>query len=95
MAMDEVSGGLGGAEASERRAIGGGAIAALSGVAVLVIFMLQNRNDVTVEFLVWDFTWPLWLLVLFSAAFGALIWLGVGMLRRHRRRVERRADRRD
>lgn len=97
MAMDEVSGGPGGAgaEASERRAIGGGAIASLTGVGVLVIFMLQNRNDVTVKFLVWDFTWPVWLLVLFSAAFGALIWLGLGILRRHRRRVERRAERRD
>jgi len=26
---------------------------------------------------------------------GAIVWLGLGMLRRHRRRKERRADRRD
>jgi uncharacterized integral membrane protein len=100
MAMDEVPGGAGGAggagaAAEHRRAIGGGAIAAISGGAVLVIFMLQNREDVTVEFLAWSFTWPLWLLILVAATFGALVWLGLGIVRRHRRRVERRADRRD
>jgi uncharacterized integral membrane protein len=75
--------------------LGGGAIAAISGAALLVIFMVQNTQDVTVEFLFWDFTWPLWLVVLMSATFGALIWLGLGVIRRHRRRAERRDDRRD
>ena len=64
-------------------------------MAVLVIFMLQNTEDVTIKFLVWDFTWPVWLLTLFAAVFGALVWLGIGVLRRHRRRKERRDDRRD
>lgn len=77
------------------RAIGGGAIASLGGLGVLVVFMLQNTQDATVEFLVWDFTWPLWLLMLVSAVLGAFVWLGLGILRRHRRRKERRADRRD
>jgi uncharacterized integral membrane protein len=74
--------------------LGAGAIASLSGVGLLVIFMLQNRNDTQVDFLFWHFTWPLWLLILVSAVFGALIWLGLGVMRRHRRRKERRADRR-
>jgi uncharacterized integral membrane protein len=72
-----------------------GAIASLTGGALLVIFMIQNTEDVTLDFLVWDFTWPLWLLVLVSALVGALIWLGLGVLRRHRRRVARREARRD
>ena len=75
--------------------LSGGAIASISGAALLVIFMVQNTEDVTLEFLFWDFTWPLWLVVLLSATVGALIWLGVGVLRRHRRRVERRDERRD
>ena len=75
--------------------LGGGAIAAISGAALLVIFMAQNTEDVTLEFLFWDFTWPLWLVVLLSATIGALIWLGIGVIRRHRRRAERRDDRRD
>jgi uncharacterized integral membrane protein len=79
---------------SDRRRLGGGAIASLGGVAVLVIFMLQNTDDVTVEFLFWDFSWPVWLLTLVAAAVGALVWLGLGVLRRHRRRRERREDRR-
>ena len=72
-----------------------GAIASLSGVGLLVIFMAQNTQDVTLEFLVWDFTWPLWLLTLVSALVGALVWFGLGVIRRHRRRKERRAARRD
>jgi len=74
--------------------LGGGAIASLGGAAALGTFMVQNTEDVTVHFLVWDFTWPVWLLILVAALFGALIWLGLGILRRHRRRKERRADRR-
>jgi uncharacterized integral membrane protein len=80
---------------AERRKIGGGAIASLGGVAVLAIFMAQNTDDVTVEFLAWDFTWPVWLLTLVAALVGALVWLGLGVLRRHRRRKQRREDRRD
>jgi uncharacterized integral membrane protein len=75
--------------------LGGGAIASIAGVGALVIFMSQNTEDVTVQFLGWEFTWPVWLLVLISALIGALVWFGLGVLRRHRRRVERRADRRD
>ena len=77
------------------RRLGGGAIASLSGVGVLLIFMVQNTQDVTVHFLFWKFTWPLWLLILFSAVFGALVWLGLGVMRRHRRRKVRREDRQD
>jgi uncharacterized integral membrane protein len=80
---------------SDDRKLGGGAIATIGGLGILVIFMLQNTQDVNVEFLFWDFTWPLWLLVLASATLGALVWLGVGIVRRHRRRKERREDRRD
>jgi uncharacterized integral membrane protein len=79
---------------ADRRKLGGGAIASLGGVAVLVIFMLQNTDDVTVEFLFWDFSWPVWLLTLVAAFVGAFVWLGLGVLRRHRRRKERRDDRR-
>jgi len=67
----------------------------LSGVAVLVIFMIQNTEDATVDFLFWSFTWPLWLLILVAALIGALVWFGVGVLRRHSRRTARREGRRD
>ena len=75
--------------------LGGGAIASIAGGGALAIFMAQNRDDVTVNFLAWDFTWPVWLLILVSALIGALVWFGLGVLRRHRRRVGRRDDRRD
>ena len=75
--------------------LGGGAIASISGVALLIIFMIQNTDDVTLDFLFWSFTWPLWLVSLVMASVGALVWFGLGVMRRHRRRKERRADRRD
>ena len=77
------------------KALGGGAIVSLIGVAALVIFMVQNTDDVTVEFLTWDFSWPVWLLTLVAASVGALVWFGLGVLRRHRRRDARREERRD
>jgi uncharacterized integral membrane protein len=82
--------------AAERRGLrlGGGAIATTSGLVALGIFMVQNTKDVTVKFLFWDFTLPVWLLILVAAVIGAFVWLGLGILRRHRRRKERRADRR-
>ena len=73
-----------------RGRMGGGAIASLVGIAALIVFMVQNTEDVTLDFLVWSFTWPVWLFTLIIAAVGALVWFGLGVLRRHRRRVERR-----
>jgi uncharacterized integral membrane protein len=75
---------------SNDRKLGAGAIATFGGGAALVIFVLQNRQDVTFDFLWFTFTWPLWLYTILTAMFGALVWLGLGVLRRHRRRKERR-----
>ena len=74
--------------------LGGGLIASLAGVGLLLIFMIQNTEDVTLNFLVWSFTWPLWLFSVVMALFGALVWFGLGVIRRHRRRKARRDDRR-
>jgi uncharacterized integral membrane protein len=78
---------------AEGRRLGGGAIASLTGVGLLVIFMIQNTERVRLDFLFWHFTWPLWLLTVVSALLGALVWFGLGVMRRHRRRVERRQAR--
>jgi uncharacterized integral membrane protein len=77
-----------------RRRLGGGAIASLSGLAVLLIFIIQNREDVKFHFLFLNFIWPLWLYTIVMALFGALVWFGLGVMRRHRRRKERRENRR-
>jgi uncharacterized integral membrane protein len=63
-------------------------------LAVLLIFVLQNTGDVRFHFLFLDFTWPLWLYTIVVALFGALVWFGLGVVRRHRRRKARRAERR-
>jgi uncharacterized integral membrane protein len=82
-------------EVEGRSGLSGGAIASIVGVAALLVFILQNTEDVRLDFLVLHFLWPLWLLVVVSALLGALVWFGLGVMRRHRRRQERRAGRRD
>ena len=74
------------------RRLGGGAIATLSGLAVLLIVIIQNRQDVEIDFLFWGFTWPLWFYTIIVALFGALVWFGLGVIRRHQRRMQRRED---
>ena len=83
-----------GGDGTGRARLGGGAIASLTGVGLLLIFMLQNTEDVTLDFLFWSFTWPMWLFGLVMALFGALVWFGLGVIRRHRRRSARREGRR-
>jgi uncharacterized integral membrane protein len=79
----------------EARRLSAGAVASATGVGLLLVFMLQNTQRVRLHFLVWSFIWPLWLLTLASALVGAVVWLGLGVIRRHQRRVERRRARRD
>jgi uncharacterized integral membrane protein len=81
-------------QTQQARRLGGGAIASLIGLAVLVIFVIQNRMRIKIDFLFWSFIWPLWLYTIVIALFGALVWFGLGVIRRHRRRKERREDRR-
>lgn len=77
------------------RQLSGGMITSLVGLAVLLIFIIENRMRIQVRFLVWSFIWPLWVYTIVIALFGALAWFGFGVVRRHRRRKERRENRRD
>jgi uncharacterized integral membrane protein len=60
-------------------------------MGVLLLFIVQNRQSVTLEFLFWDFTWPVWFYTVVVAVFGAMVWFGLGVMRRRRRRQARRA----
>ena len=82
-------------QSSSGSKLSGGAIASIGGLAVLVIFIVQNTDDVRFDFLWLHFTWPLWLYTIVTALFGALVWFGLGVMRRHRRREGRREERRD
>ena len=75
--------------------LGAGAISTIVGLALLLIFVIQNTERVVFKFLTFSFEWPLWLYTIVVALIGALIWFGLGVMRRHRRRKERRAERRD
>jgi uncharacterized integral membrane protein len=80
--------------AQEERQLGAGAITGLTGVGLLLVFMIQNTEDVKIDFLFWSFTWPLWLYTFVIALIGAVVWIGAGVIRRHRRRKARREARR-
>jgi uncharacterized integral membrane protein len=75
---------------NDRATLGAGAIASIVGVGALLVFMLQNRNKVSLDFLMFHVNWPLWLVILISAVLGALIWFGLGVMRRRSRRKARR-----
>lgn len=68
-----------------------GAVASIIGVALLIVFMAQNSENVRLDFLAWSFTWPLWVVCLLAAIIGALVWFGLGVVRRRQRRMARRA----
>ena len=78
--------------APEKAKLGLGAIASISGLVLLLLVILQNRTDVTFKFLLWNFTWPLWIYTIVVAVFGAFVWIGIGVMRRRQRRKERRSD---
>jgi uncharacterized integral membrane protein len=93
--VEQSSGGSAtGVTQGQKAQLSSGVIASLTGVGLLVIFMIQNTQPVTLQFLFWSFTWPLWLFTLAMALVGGLVWLGLGVVRRHRRRKERRQARR-
>jgi uncharacterized integral membrane protein len=95
MVRQSPGGSTSGAAEGQKLRLSGGAIASLTGVGLLVVFMIQNTEPITLHFLFWSFTWPLWLFTLVMALVGALVWFGLGVTRRHRRRKARREDRRD
>ena len=78
---------------AQRSAPGGAAIAALVGAAVLLVFMLQNRDEVKVHLLFWRARLPLWFVIFGSALLGAVVWVGIGLVRRRRHRVASRRSR--
>lgn len=82
-----------GEASQDGRKLGGGAIASLTGLGVLLIFVIQNTEEVEFQFLFLEFSWPMWLYTIVVALFGALVWFGFGVVRRHQRRKERRAER--
>ena len=88
-------GGLANQDDRGRRLLGAGALASLGGLGVLLVFIVQNTDDVRFDFLWLNFTWPLWLYTIVTALFGALVWVGLGAVRRHRRRKDRRESRQD
>lgn len=77
-------------EKPDGKRMGGGAIASLVGLAVLIIFIVQNRETISINFLMWTFSWPLWVYTIVMAVVGAMIWFGLGVMRRRKRRKERR-----
>jgi len=56
-------------------------------IAVIVVFVFQNLEPVKVEFLVFSFTFPLWLVALIFLALGVVLgWIWRWISRRRKRR---------
>jgi uncharacterized integral membrane protein len=93
MVQQNSGGSTGGPAESQGRQVGRGAIVSATGLGLLLVFVIQNTQDVKLDFLFWSFTWPVWLYTIVTAVVGAFVWIGWGVIRRHRRRKARREDR--
>ena len=71
---------------------GYGKLIAVAVVGVLIlIFVLQNTQDLKFKFLFWDFTWPAWLMLVITLIIGfAIGFLVSALLRRRKKRELRR-----
>ena len=69
---------------------------ALPGIllAAILALIVQNTQDVTLDWLFWSFDMPLWLLIALVGLASFLIGQLALLLRRRRRRVSRREARR-
>lgn len=65
--------------------VGAGGIALIVALVLLLVFMLQNTGEVTIDLLLWSFSLPLWAVILGSAVVGAVAWLGFSAVRQHRK----------
>ena len=61
-------------------------VAAVLLVVALIFFVVQNGDDVAFEWLVFDMTGPLWVVILVAAVAGAVLNEVFGLIRRRRRR---------
>ena len=78
--------------ASPARFVMPGIVAAIA--VALGAFVAQNRGAVKLTWLFWSFSWPLWLLLVVTIGLSLAAGQLLLVLRRHRRRVARRAVRR-
>ncbi len=53
-----------------------------------VLFIVQNTESVTFNFLWFDFRWPLWIMLLVFMAVGAVVFWGAARRRRSRRAAD-------
>lgn len=63
-----------------------GLVAAVLLAVALIFFVVQNGDDVAFEWLVFDMTGPLWVVILVAAVAGAVLNEVFGLIRRRRRR---------
>lgn len=55
-------------------------------VILALVFIFSNQDTAQVQFLVIEFTWPLWLLMTLMVLLGVAIGLLLGYLRQRRRK---------
>ena len=66
------------------------AIAFLVLAILLLVFMLENTKETKVHLFFWHVNLPLWFVIFGCALAGAILWEGVGVVRRHRHRKARK-----
>ncbi len=59
---------------------------------IALLFVVQNTDSVPFSFLWFEFSWPLWIMLLVFMAIGAVVSYGVARRRRWRKAREAKRD---
>ena len=84
--LPETASSAGADEARKKFPVPPGVVAAVLLVVGLIFFVVQNGDSVDFEWLVFDMSGPLWVVIVVAAVAGAVVTEVLGFLRRRRRR---------
>lgn len=78
---------------TRREGPNGKLIVAAVALGLLLLFVLQNTEEIRIVFMFWDGFWPAWIVILLVALLGLGVgWLAATMRGRRIRRRERDGD---
>jgi uncharacterized integral membrane protein len=78
---------------TRREGPGGKLIVLLLALGLLILFVLQNTDEIRIDFLFWHGRWPAWIVILLVALLGLVVgWIAATVRGRRLRKRDRGHD---
>jgi uncharacterized integral membrane protein len=75
---------------TRREGPGGKLVVLLLALGLLILFVLQNTDEIRIDFLFWHGRWPAWIVILLVALLGLVVgWIGATARGRRIRKRDR------